>query len=542
MATAPLSAILVQDRYCRHVLARLADFFADTAPWPRRLWQVSSVLALEEAAEAGTWLSNRALSTEAMSWYLRSIQRQLGPDLGLGDSGLRREVNALLGSALAPKSRERRRLIELIPLGRQDYLKRWAGAIASGKAVSAERLARAIATHLLDCGHSSGSLHRWARAWLGWPDATLGDLLSSANAVAQQGDKEFAVLVPFIAVPDAHLAEHLPEWVPAARVSQWLTDNGFEPVRNSGAFLYTVTAKDAVAAARLVGASIRRLETRRSFSRGKQRSLRPVGSVWVDAHPTPLPLRPPERGVAVLALERERIVYAAGGGSRERLDEALELAGALNSGPAASAVAGAWAAIESLLFEPGDEGDKADGRAVAASRMATVVACSWPRAELTPLSRRHRPAQADDTSMALGNSATNLERCDVVAEAISSAGGLALEDDTDIAAENRMRDVLANSQSQLNDAALTFEAAFRRLYRQRNIVVHGGSTGSIGLEPALRIVAPLFGAGMDRLFHAQLTEGLQPLELAARAENSLALVGDQDGPKLTRLLEPRPAP
>ena len=46
---------------------------------------------------------------------------------------------------------------------------------------------------------------------------------------------------------------------------------------------------------------------------------------------------------------------------------------------------------------------------------------------------------------------------------------------------------------------------------------------------------------MDRLLHAHLTEGLQPLELAARAENSLALVGDSDGPRVTRLLEPRPA-
>ena len=103
-----------------------------------------------------------------------------------------------------------------------------------------------------------------------------------------------------------------------------------------------------------------------------------------------------------------------------------------------------------------------------------------------------------------------------------------------------MREVSANSRPQLNDATSTFEGVFRRLYRQRNVVVHGGSTASIGLEPALRIAAPLFGAGMDRLLHAHLTEGLQPLELAARAENSLALGGDPDGPKVTRLLEQRP--
>jgi hypothetical protein len=53
-ATPPLSAApLATDSYARHVVARLLDFFADTSPWPRRLWEVSSVLALQEAAEAG---------------------------------------------------------------------------------------------------------------------------------------------------------------------------------------------------------------------------------------------------------------------------------------------------------------------------------------------------------------------------------------------------------------------------------------------------------------------------------------------------------
>jgi hypothetical protein len=151
------------------------------------------------------------------------------------------------------------------------------------------------------------------------------------------------------------------------------------------------------------------------------------------------------------------------------------------------------------------------------------------------------PTLADDVSVALGNCVTNLERCDVVVEAISGAGGLALEKDTDIAAESRMRDVSTNSRPQLNDAAFTFEGVFRRLYRQRNVVVHDGSTTSIALEPALRIAAPLFGAGMDRLLHTHQTEGLRPTERAARADNSLTLVGDSDGPKITRLLEAQPA-
>jgi hypothetical protein len=37
------------------------------------------------------------------------------------------------------------------------------------------------------------------------------------------------------------------------------------------------------------------------------------------------------------------------------------------------------------------------------------------------------------------------------------------------------------------------------------------------LRACLRIVAPLVGAGLDRIAHAAYTEGLIPLELAARA-------------------------
>jgi hypothetical protein len=110
-AASPLSAApLATDTYARHVVARLLDFFADTSPWPRRLWEVSSVLALREAAEAGDWIRLRVLTPGAVSWYLRALERQLGPDRGLGDTQLRKELTTLLHSELAPDSRDRRRI------------------------------------------------------------------------------------------------------------------------------------------------------------------------------------------------------------------------------------------------------------------------------------------------------------------------------------------------------------------------------------------------------------------------------------------------
>jgi len=114
--------LLSSNQYAAHVGARLLDFFADTSPWARRLWDLGGVLALEEAAEAGSWVSLRVLSTGAVDWYLRNLERTLGPDRGLGDSRLRREVTNLLRAGLRPNSAARRRLHELLPIITHGYL------------------------------------------------------------------------------------------------------------------------------------------------------------------------------------------------------------------------------------------------------------------------------------------------------------------------------------------------------------------------------------------------------------------------------------
>ncbi|WP_143261522.1 integrase [Allokutzneria sp. NRRL B-24872] len=441
-------------------------------------------MALREAAEAGDWVRSRVLSPGAVSWYLRALERQLGPDLGLGDSRLRQELTTLLRSGLAPDSRERRRLVQLMPLVTNGYLERWASAADSAKTPSPERLARAVATHLLDCGHSSGYLHRWVRALGANRDITLADLLRDACRLAEQEDRDFEVLVPFISVPDRQsLAEHLPEWRPPGRVAEWFAEHKFDhPPRHNGAFLYVFTAKDVVAAAREAGNTVRRLEARRSYSRSFRRRLEPVGKAWVAGHSTPLPLLPPERGVNILSLETERTMYAVN--RSDRLDEALELAAQLNAGVAASAVAGAWAAIESLLFQPGDKADVEEGRAVSADRLAGIVACSWPRAELTALSHKHKPQPSDPTSKRLAQCRHNLDRSEVIAEELAAGTPLAPSSYSDIAAAERLKAVLLAPYAQLSDVRQVYQGVFRRLYRQRNIVMHGGSTAAIALGTA----------------------------------------------------------
>ncbi|MGW3993205.1 hypothetical protein ACWEF6_06925 [Amycolatopsis sp. NPDC004772] len=522
----------------------MLDFFRETTPWPRRLWEASNILALEEAIECGEWTRTRVLSSAAVSWYLHELERQLGPDRGLGDTRLRKELTGLFRSKLPADGRDRRRLVQLLPSIRHGYLNRWAASVDSADPPSPERLARTVATYLLDCGHSSGYLNRWAVALREDQAATLEGLLDGACHLAEQQDQEFEVLIPFVSVPDHDsLASHLEEWLNPSQAAAWFSENGFtKPPRHNGAFLYWFNTKDPVAAARAAGAVVRRLEARRAYARGSAYArrgrgrLQPVGQVWINGQPEPLPLTPPNRGVSVLSLVSEQTMYAVN--HSDRLDEALELAAPLNDGSAATAAAGGWAAVESLLYHPGDAQDVTDGRAVVADRLAAIVACSWPRAELTTLSYRHQPLAADLLSQRLAGCETNADRSRVVAEAITGETGnpLVLDSPHELAAVKRMKALLDDPYGQLNDVRQVLSGVFRRLYRQRNIVVHGGSTEAVALDTALRTSAPLIGAALDRLVHAQLIDEEPPLVLAARAENSLALVGDPLGPHITRLL------
>lgn len=72
------------------------------------------------------------------------------------------------------------------------------------------------------------------------------------------------------------------------------------------------------------------------------------------------------------------------------------------------------------------------------------------------------------------------------------------------------------------------EASLRRMYRCRNVIVHGGATRGDVLVSTLRVVAPLVGATLDRLTHAHLVLGIEPLQLATRADVAISMASDKE--------------
>jgi serine/threonine-protein kinase len=85
-------------------------------------------------------------------------------------------------------------------------------------------------------------------------------------------------------------------------------------------------------------------------------------------------------------------------------------------------------------------------------------------------------------------------------------------------------------------AKRTVEGSLRRLYRLRNIVLHGGAIQPVSLNATLRTAAPLVGAGLDRIAHAHLVRQVDPLALAAAAELRLKLAGTPEAPSITDLI------
>lgn len=532
------SASFGTDAYADHVGARLLDFFADTTPWARRLWDAGSVLTLRELHEAAEWVDRQVLSAKALAWLAQDVEKLVGKDRGIGDRELRQQLQGVLRSTVLRDSRHHRRLLQLTDMIEEGYLDRWRSELDTAKCPSPERLSRAVAAHLLDRGYAMGYLHRWARG-LVRGGASLGDLFDAAQGLASSTPQTFEVLVPFVSVPKSNeLAAGLPSWRDARAAAAWLVAHGGAPqgVRQSGAFVFELRAMDPYAAAAAAALIVDRMLARSSYARSLGGDLEPVGRVWVGDHNVSAQLRPPQRGAHVLSLVAERRLYAVQ--ERTALDDALELAAPLNDGSPGPAITGGWAAVEALLVAPRDPEDAKDGRgAVAADRMAALVAASWPRSELTALSYRHLPDQVDRLATELKNAESNRARSRLVANAIAAERPLALKSPAEIAAASRMGALVAEPRATLRDVRGHVATTLRRLYRQRNIVVHGGATGALARDVTLRTAAPLVGAGLDRLVHAQLADDVRPLELAERASIGLALVGGPDGPHVVDVLE-----
>ena len=518
------------------VLARLLDYFGRRTNWQRRLWNPGTVTVLQETFEAADLLASDHLRAATVQGLARTAKPRSGPDLGLGPPAVR----AALTSTLAKLQEKpdspvaRHQLEELLTDVAPDYLARWAQVLsAEPDALAPEAASRLLAGHLLGLGFSPDHLHRWT-TWFAKSrtPASLADIFAEADKVASRQPRRWDVLVPFAAL-EKHGQEMPPEWLDAAAATEWLSRHAPTPMlRHNGGFLLQIEARDPWAAAEEAGDLVESMAARVAVGQPGTPSFEPHAEAVVAGSTGTVPLGRPRRQVDVNALHRQNALFSAiEPALTGRLRSALDLVAPLETGAPGAAVAGGWAALEALLARPGAQNME------IAEDFATLVACSFPRAELTPLTFAYAAEHDDALAAELGRASSNLERCGLLGTAIKQGADVRLQNPSDQAALERAREILAAPSDVLGRVTTYVNEALQRLYRQRNLVLHAGKTDSVAMISALRTVPPLVGAGLDRLVHDALATGhSDPLRLVARARTALEHCGKDGGAKPWDLL------
>lgn len=496
------------------VSARLLDFFAAETLWQRRLWDVGACLSLYELVEAVSAVADGALSQEAVKWFKSSLSETLGRDVGIGTAEKRRALQEALKADLVAGSYEVLIIRQIADSAEEAYLSRWASALNGKQATPfrPERVARAIAGHMLGRGFSPQYLHRWWKYHLRHESGSrsLSDLLEDAHQRSTEPLQEFEVIAPLRAATGRVM--EIPEWLDPQAASAILAPFSKRPVAGlAGALRFTVAARDPGAAVEIAADRIDSYVARITLG-SRSEYLAPMPQVWVSEpgkQHSRAPLRL-KRGLVIPVLHTRNEPIT--GSVEPQIDASLELLGSVDQGSPSTAVSGAWAAVETLLTGPGDR-----GKVEAANRLASLIVCSFVRAELTELAHSYKSNGSDASVVdAIGDAETNTRRAGLMADHLHSSPAT-FPNRSDQAAADRMRRILSNPHAGLADVENHVKRVIRRLYRVRNLVLHNAATNSTTLTATLRTAVPLLGAGIDRIVRGAVLQECRPLELAARA-------------------------
>lgn len=527
--------MVIVNGYDDLIAARVHDFIsAQHLPWQRRLWNIGTLLALQEVLEASEAHRESHLSEASFRNLRVAVIRELNTDPALGTP----EQRALLTTALKTDVRfegvDYLTISRLLPQVQDTYLKHWCRTLtAPAPRPSIERTARLVASHLLDSGFSPHYLSEWwsRHTRPGAKTRTLADILDDACSLLTSSHEDYEILVAFEKAPRSRNRSLPKEWRQADEVVRWLRHEKHDTstLRAGGGLLLSIRARDVWSATQKALTSIQGISDRVAL--GTREPLRVHQRMWVKADSRTFPAVPLRRGVDVKALDREDQLYLVP--TRNAVENAIGLIGALNTGSAPAAAAAAWAALESLLVGPGYQSD----RHVAANRLADIVACALPRAELTTLAHAHAANASDALAASIRAAANNQERSDLVANAIRKGETIDCRARSHLLGLRRMQTLLRNPREMLSGVREYASYSTQRLYRQRNLVLHWGRVHAVCLDAALRTAAPIVGAGLDRIAHAWFVVGTSPLQLAARARIALAAVSTTGGVSPTSLLD-----
>ncbi|MEC4765141.1 integrase [Mycobacterium sherrisii] len=493
---------------------RILELTSTQAPWHRRLWRGGT---MELAQEFLTDSIRPGAREIAIADRRKHLMNALRTDHGIADFGKRIET---LAKDITTDSDEtshawialRHHLAEM----NDTYLTNWADALdapPSNRPVDAEGAARRITAHILGSGMHKNSLHRWLRDVQSRSTTiTPGDFLRQADQRLKAPEKIFTFCVPVDKTPPFQVSrETAPGWMTARETADWKRRHAPEakPARHQGSFLLEITARDVNAAADAARDVIAHLKTK--FQLGSRNSIGILPTMWSMQRRTGFPTLATNRMINLASFDRLGRLQDLT--TADYLANTLALVEPLQTAAPHIAVISGWSAIESLLVGPADIDD-----IVAARRFSLIIAASLMRAEFTWLAKTYTDENDDDDARALDACETNIERAKRFQVLAFARPNLALANVTDNLALQRVRPALQNPRREITNIVDILTREFTRLYRKRNMVVHGGQIHGANLHSISDTLTPLIGAGIDRIVNAELQFGVPPIELSAISE------------------------
>lgn len=522
---------------CRLLGSRMIELCGPPTAWSRALWHVSAEAQLRELLEAAAARRDGILSDESVMQLQKDVLRALGPDPGIGDEAGRRCFQEVLSSkeVITPGSLAAAMATGFLQEIADRYLDRWIAQVrGDGSTESLERCSRAVVSHFLHRELSSTAISAAVRA-AAFDRENAADspseLLRRLKVLENQPMISYEAVMPVKRAPDSK-KENAGAWIDGSQVKAWAHSHSQRPrdMRWVGGLRLTVQGRDVDSAIEIARQRLRTICDRAFL--GTQHPVETFGGFWIEKVPGLQPLAQPFRGVEVASIRRQGHTYDLPG-TKPALERPLALLADMNQGPAPVAVVSGWAVLESL----GLGAAEGKNRVEAAPRAAALVAASYLRSELTIAAYQYLESNGDSVAESISKAGSNLERCDLILEQIRTGEALRYGRPEHEAAVLRLQILLKQPGKAIRRIRAHVEAAFRRLYRLRNMIVHGARTDAVALESGLRTSAPLVGAAVDRMHHAAYQESLPPIELIARAMRKLHGIDGLDPPALLRMLE-----
>jgi hypothetical protein len=493
---------------------RFLELTSTQAPWQRRLWRGGTMELAQEFLTDSVRPGAREIAIVDRRKHLIEALRT---DHGITDFGRRIETLAKDVSTETDETSHswialRHHLTEM----NDAYLTNWADAFDSpspNRPIDAEGAARRITAHILGSGMHKNSLHRWLRdVQSKSATVTPGNFLREADRRLKAPEKVFTFCVPVDKRPPFEVSSKTaPGWMTATETADWKRRYAPEakPARHQGSFLIEITARDVNAAADAARDVIAHLRTK--FQLGSPNSIGIHPKMWSMQKRSDFPTVATNRMINLASFDRLGRLQDLT--TADYLINTLALVEPLQTAAPHIAVMSGWSAIESLLVGPADRDD-----IVAAQRFSLIIAASLMRAEFTWLAKTYIAENDNADARALGECETNIERAKLFQMLAFNRPDLTLTNATDNLALQRVRPALQNPRQEVTNIAEILTREFTRLYRKRNMVVHGGQIRGANLHSISETLTPLIGAGIDRIVHAQLQFGVPPIELSAMAE------------------------